>query len=88
MVGLSYTGRSPWHLTRSHCRCPITMLPMTDPLTAADGFSYERWAIERWLALHDTSPQTNQRLANKQVVDCSEASVDWVRFGVCQCTSA
>ena len=30
----------------------------------ADGHSYERAAIEAWLAAHNTSPITNEALAN------------------------
>ena len=30
----------------------------------ADGHSYERAAIEEWLAAHNTSPLTNEELAN------------------------
>jgi hypothetical protein len=30
-------------------KCPITQTLMTDPCTCADGFSYERAAIEEWL---------------------------------------
>merc|ERR1711964_274552 len=36
--------------------CPITMMLMTDPVIAADGHSYERTAIEKWLKDNDTSP--------------------------------
>jgi len=31
---------------------------MIDPVIAADGFTYEREAIELWLQGHDTSPRT------------------------------
>jgi hypothetical protein len=34
----------------------------TDPVICADGHSYERDAITRWLAAHNTSPKTNARL--------------------------
>ena len=30
--------------------CPITHEPMVDPVSAADGQTYERAAIEQWLA--------------------------------------
>eukprot|EP00475_Leptophrys_vorax_P043866 TRINITY_DN8585_c0_g2_i1.p2 TRINITY_DN8585_c0_g2~~TRINITY_DN8585_c0_g2_i1.p2 ORF type:complete len:407 (-),score=108.06 TRINITY_DN8585_c0_g2_i1:1479-2699(-) len=45
--------------------CPITHLVMKDPVVAHDGFSYERSAIEEWLANKDTSPMTNNVLADK-----------------------
>ena len=37
------------------------------PVTAADGHSYERTAIEQWLASSDLSPLTGQRLPHKQL---------------------
>jgi hypothetical protein len=40
-------------------KCPITQEVMTDPVMCNDGHSYERHAIERWFAAHDTSPMTN-----------------------------
>eukprot|EP01117_Protostelium_nocturnum_P017754 TRINITY_DN7282_c0_g3_i2.p1 TRINITY_DN7282_c0_g3~~TRINITY_DN7282_c0_g3_i2.p1 ORF type:complete len:612 (-),score=161.43 TRINITY_DN7282_c0_g3_i2:112-1947(-) len=46
--------------------CPITGCFMEDPVTAADGFSYERSAITRWFGRKKlTSPVTNKRLRNK-----------------------
>ena len=32
--------------------CPITCELMEEPVTIADGHSYERVAIERWLQVH------------------------------------
>ncbi|EOD15590.1 hypothetical protein EMIHUDRAFT_256363 [Emiliania huxleyi CCMP1516] len=37
---------------------------MSDPVMAADGHSYERSAIERWLATKSTSPMTGEALEN------------------------
>jgi len=48
--------------------CPITREVMDDPVIAADGFTYERRALERWLASHATSPQTNARLPSRLLV--------------------
>jgi hypothetical protein len=48
--------------------CPITMTVFTDPVIAADGHSYERSAIEEWLAHHATSPLTNLKLPHKHLV--------------------
>jgi len=43
--------------------CPITQVVMTDPVTALDGHTYERSAIERWFQQGRlTSPVTNLRL--------------------------
>eukprot|EP00048_Salpingoeca_helianthica_P011773 m.170716 g.170716 ORF g.170716 m.170716 type:complete len:189 (-) comp15276_c16_seq1:34-600(-) len=49
--------------------CPITLTLMKDPVTAADGHSYERKAIEAWLLTHSTSPVTNLALPHPHVVD-------------------
>ena len=35
---------------------------MVDPVICADGHSYERASIERWLAAHGTSPLTSNHL--------------------------
>ena len=35
---------------------------MVEPVVAADGQSYERSAIERWLATKSTSPLTGEAL--------------------------
>lgn len=48
--------------------CPILFEMMRDPVSAADGFSYERSAIESWLRTHDTSPKTNATLAHKNLI--------------------
>jgi len=38
--------------------CPITIMPMNDPVIASDGQTYERSAITEWLSSHNTSPMT------------------------------
>ena len=48
--------------------CPITAEIMTDPVTTADGFTYERDAITDWLRTKDTSPSTGATLAYKALV--------------------
>ena len=43
--------------------CPITTEIYEDPVMAADGFSYERRAIESWLGRGKrTSPKTNEEM--------------------------
>ena len=42
--------------------CPITHKVMVDPVFTADGHSYERKAISKWLEGHKTSPLTNLHL--------------------------
>ena len=44
--------------------CPIGCEIMRDPVTCADGHSYERANIERWLATNNTSPRTGAQLPN------------------------
>ena len=39
-------------------RCPISHDIMLDPVSAADGHSYERREITAWLAKHSSSPLT------------------------------
>ena len=49
-------------------KCPILFNVMIDPVIAADGFSYERSAIERWLMSHNTSPKTNAQLESRHLI--------------------
>jgi len=44
--------------------CPISFEVMSDPVILADGHSYERAAIEQWLARNATSPVTGLPLAH------------------------
>lgn len=56
---------------RSHpeeFECSITMEIMQDPVIAADGFSYERKAMEAWLTRCDRSPKTNEVLRHKILI--------------------
>ena len=48
--------------------CPITAEIMTDPVSTADGFTYEREAITEWLRTKDTSPKTGATLESKKVI--------------------
>lgn len=42
---------------------------ITDPHIAADGFTYEAEAIKGWMdGGHDTSPMTNLKLANCDLI--------------------
>jgi hypothetical protein len=36
-------------------------------VVAADGFTYERSAIEKWFQTSDCSPMTNEKLAHKNL---------------------
>jgi len=48
--------------------CPITHEVMRDPVVAADGFTYERSAIEQWLRNNNRSPMTNAPLQHRTLV--------------------
>ena len=48
--------------------CPITGFPMIDPVVAADGHTYERSAIARWLTTSNKSPMTGSVLPHKNLV--------------------
>jgi hypothetical protein len=48
--------------------CSITLEVLTDPVTAADGMTYECAAIERWLRGSHNSPSTGAELPHKIVV--------------------
>lgn len=48
--------------------CPITRGVMTDPVVIADGYTYERSAIEFWLRSSWKSPFTGLELPNKGMI--------------------
>ncbi len=58
---------------RDEFLCPITQEVMVEPVTCADGHSYERQAIEQWLRQQTdremplTSPKTNEPLAHPHI---------------------
>ena len=44
-------------------RCPITMMPMTEPAIAtSSGITYERSAVESWMRRHNREPTTRRYL--------------------------
>lgn len=48
--------------------CPILKDVMENPCVAADGYTYDRKAIEEWLEQNDTSPMTNLPLPHKNLL--------------------
>jgi hypothetical protein len=48
--------------------CPITQEMMRDPVITADGHTYEREAIAKWLEAHNTSPLTNAQLDHTHLI--------------------
>lgn len=41
---------------------------MEDPCVAADGYTYDRRAIEIWLSMNHNSPMTNAPLLSKTLI--------------------
>ena len=84
------TIREVFRDLRHDCLCPIRHTPMRCPVVAADGHSYERRAIERWVWKHGTSPMTNMALPNsvfvpnflaQKVVEClGKAEPSWINI--------
>ncbi len=66
--------------------CPITQSPMSDPVIAADGHTYERTAIERWFgAGRLTSPVTNEPVTSTRLLQnhtLKSARAAWEDAGV------
>ncbi|KAG8652797.1 U-box domain-containing protein 35 isoform X3 [Manihot esculenta] len=64
----------------NHFICPILKDVMMDPCVAADGYTYDRKAIEKWLEENDKSPMTNLPLPNKNLLPnytLLSAIVEW-----------
>lgn len=49
-------------------KCPITLELPVDPVTAADGYLYERASVEKWLRNNIRSPMTNAVLGHRYLV--------------------
>ncbi|KAF8054635.1 hypothetical protein N665_1322s0019 [Sinapis alba] len=52
----------------NHFLCPLLKDVMNEPCVAADGYTYDRHAIEKWLEKHDTSPMTDSPLNDKNLL--------------------
>ncbi|CAN6868685.1 unnamed protein product [Brassica oleracea] len=63
-----------------HFLCPLLKDVMSDPCVAADGYTYDRRAIEEWMEDHCTSPVTNLPLQNIKLLpnhSVCAAIVEW-----------
>ena len=73
LTNLTNTGLDANHLPGAFL-CPITQEPMVDPVVTADGQTYEREAIQRWIEqqrnrqLPCTSPLTGEPLEHCKLV--------------------
>ncbi|XP_056850117.1 putative U-box domain-containing protein 53 isoform X1 [Raphanus sativus] len=64
----------------SHFLCPLLKDVMSEPCVAADGYTYDRRAIEEWMEDHRTSPVTNFPLQNTNLLpnhSVYAAIVEW-----------
>ncbi|XP_019427285.1 PREDICTED: U-box domain-containing protein 35-like [Lupinus angustifolius] len=52
----------------NHFICPILQDVMDDPCVAADGYTYDCKAIEKWFQENDKSPITNMILPHKNLI--------------------
>ena len=50
------------------CTCPITKSLFVNPVVAADGRSYEMYAIRKWFSERTTSPVTGEHLSATTLV--------------------
>lgn len=48
--------------------CPLTGMVLKDPVVAADGYTYERRAIEQWFEQNSTSPSTHEPVPSKNLI--------------------
>ncbi len=48
--------------------CTLTLEAFDDPVVSNDGHTYSRSVIEHWFSLQQTSPMTNERSDNTQVL--------------------
>ncbi|XP_024190670.1 U-box domain-containing protein 35 isoform X2 [Rosa chinensis] len=67
-------------LPPNHFICPILKDVMNEPCVAADGYTYDRRAIEKWLEENDNSPMTNLAMPNKHLIPnytLLSAIVEW-----------
>ncbi|XP_042869333.1 WD repeat, SAM and U-box domain-containing protein 1-like isoform X2 [Penaeus japonicus] len=61
----SQNAKSAANVPPTEFLCPITQELIDDPVLCADGFTYERVAMEAWLASGKrTSPMTNEKLSH------------------------
>jgi hypothetical protein len=66
--------------TPVHLRCPITLQRMVSPVICSDGHSFERTAINSWLAERRTNPLTGATLQDASLVPAlalRDAIAEW-----------
>ncbi|KAJ5073279.1 claret isoform a [Anaeramoeba ignava] len=66
--------------------CPLSHKVMDDPVFCADGFTYDRESIEKWLSMNNISPITHHLLPNKDLLANNNLraqikSSKWANYG-------
>ena len=56
-----------WHVLQNSVWHAVQVV-LRDPVSLADGHTYERSAVEQWLQLQDTSPVTGTLLPHKRLL--------------------
>ncbi|GJP42599.1 hypothetical protein CLOM_g2145 [Closterium sp. NIES-68] len=65
--------------------CPVNKKIMVEPVLAADGYTYEKAAIQMWLERTDLSPMTNEPLPHKHLMPnlvVRDLIADWTKKNV------
>ncbi|KAM3414997.1 hypothetical protein BST61_g10134 [Cercospora zeina] len=83
-VAPSHLASLPEALTSvpDELRCPISYGLLEDPVTAVDGFTYSRPAIEQWFRIRTSSPMTGLPLQSPALVpndQLASSVVSWTR---------
>jgi len=63
-----FVGRSEPSTFLDTCICPITRTFMQEPVITSDGYTFEREAIEAWLAKFSVNPITFEPLSNTALI--------------------
>ncbi|CAI5464946.1 unnamed protein product [Closterium sp. Yama58-4] len=59
----------------SHLLCPLSKMRMREPVVAADGYTYERAGIEKWMETSNRSPITGELFAHPMLTPNNAMSV-------------
>ena len=66
-IGITVNTGGVGAVLQPFLQCPISHEIMVDPVVAADGHTYEREALARWLHVHNTSPMTGERMGARML---------------------
>ena len=66
-IGITVNTGGVGAVLQPFLQCPISHEIMVDPVVAADGHTYEREALARWLSEKNSSPLTGQPMGTRMV---------------------